>query len=140
MFGRKKTNEIKEPNAEYACPACGGKLIQDKNVFICQNCGQAIKKDDVTENRKTEKFQMHIADIFSVRGRGTVITGMVESGMVCKQDILIINGTQYSIGGIEFNRKIIDVATAGMNIGILVRGAQQNEFVKGALVIKKDSI
>ena len=83
---------------------------------------------------------MHIADIFSVRGRGTVIAGMVENGTVSVHDILIINNKQYSIMGIEFNRNIIDVATAGMNIGILVRGAQQNEFVKGALVIKKESI
>lgn len=130
-------NDLKNNTVSLRCPDCASELILKGSVYICQNCGQAVKKEEIQEN--INKFHLHIADVFSITGRGTVITGMVESGMVCKQDVLIINGIQYSIMGIEFNEQIIDVATAGMNIGILV-AARQNEFVKGALVTKQESI
>ena len=147
LKGDKTTSSQSEQSVKY-CPDCFGKLNCDGNVYVCERCGTTYSEKEISKDEKikyeadrtSDKFQMRITDIFSVPGRGTAIAGVIESGKLFTQDILKINGTTRFIMSIEFNEEIIDVATTGMNVIILVRGAQQNEFVKGAVVTKLENI
>ncbi|TCK62194.1 elongation factor Tu [Seleniivibrio woodruffii] len=89
-------------------------------------------------------FIMPIEDVFSISGRGTVVTGRVERGKVKvgeEVQIIGIRDTQKTtVTGIEMFRKLLDEGTAGDNVGILVRGIKKDDVERGQVLAKPNSI
>jgi len=89
-------------------------------------------------------FLMAVEDVFSISGRGTVVTGRVERGVVKVGDeveILGIRPTQKTIAtGVEMFRKLLDQGQAGDNIGVLLRGTKKDEVERGQVLAKPGSI
>jgi len=98
----------------------------------------------VPQRPKDKPFLMPIEDVFSISGRGTVVTGRVERGVVKVGDeveIVGIRDTQKTVvTGVEMFRKILDQGEAGDNIGILLRGTKREEVERGQVVAKPGSI
>jgi elongation factor Tu len=95
--------------------------------------------------RDTEKpFLMPIEDVFSISGRGTVVTGRVERGIVKVGDDVEIVGIKETMKtvctGVEMFRKILDQGIAGDNVGVLIRGTKRDEVERGQVVAKPGSI
>jgi len=95
--------------------------------------------------REVDKpFLLPIEDVFSISGRGTVVTGRVERGRVKVGDeveIVGINPTQKTVcTGVEMFRKILDEGEAGDNIGVLLRGTKRDEVERGQVVAQPGSI
>ncbi|GBE21252.1 MAG TPA: elongation factor Tu [Actinobacteria bacterium] len=98
-----------------------------------------------TPERPTEKpFLMPIEDVFSITGRGTVVTGRVEAGVVHVGDdveIVGIRPTRKTVAtGVEMFRKLLDEGRAGDNIGVLLRGVGKDEVERGQVLAKPGSI
>jgi elongation factor Tu len=93
---------------------------------------------------KDQPFLMPIEDVFSISGRGTVVTGRVERGIVKVGDEVEIIGlkpTQKTVcTGVEMFRKLLDQGEAGDNIGILLRGTKRDDVERGQVVAKPGSI
>jgi elongation factor Tu len=89
-------------------------------------------------------FQMPIEDVFSITGRGTVVTGKVEQGIIHTGDEVEIIGirptTKTVCTGVEMFRKILDQGQAGDNIGALLRGTKKEEVERGQVLAKPGSI
>jgi elongation factor Tu len=95
--------------------------------------------------RETDKpFLMPIEDVFTITGRGTVVTGRVEQGVVNTGDEIEIVGlrdTQKTVcTGVEMFRKILDEGRAGDNIGALLRGTKKEDVERGQVLAKPGSI
>jgi elongation factor Tu len=95
--------------------------------------------------REIEKpFLMPIEDVFSISGRGTVVTGRVERGVVHVGDDVEIVGIRPTLKtvctGVEMFRKLLDEGRAGDNIGVLLRGTKRDEVERGQVVAKPGSI
>jgi elongation factor Tu len=95
--------------------------------------------------RDTDKpFLMPIEDVFSISGRGTVVTGRVERGVIKvgeEVEIVGITDTLKTVcTGVEMFRKILDQGQAGDNIGVLLRGTKRDEVQRGQVVAKPSSI
>jgi elongation factor Tu len=95
--------------------------------------------------RDTDKpFLMPVEDVFTITGRGTVLTGKVERGQVNVNDEVEIVGIREkqktTVTGIEMFRKLLDFAEAGENVGILIRGIKREEVERGQVVCKPGSI
>ena len=95
--------------------------------------------------RDTDKpFLMPIEDVFSISGRGTVVTGRVERGIVKVGDEVELVGIRPTLKtvctGVEMFRKILDQGQAGDNIGVLIRGTKRDEVERGQVVAKPGSI
>jgi len=98
-----------------------------------------------TPIRETEKpFLMPIEDVFTITGRGTVVTGRVERGIIKPADeveIVGISDTQKTVAtSLEMFRKILDNAQAGDNVGVLLRGTGKDEVERGQVLAKPGSI
>ena len=98
-----------------------------------------------TPKRDTDKtFLMPIEDVFSISGRGTVVTGRIEAGIVNVGDELEIVGikdTQVTTcTGVEMFRKLLDSGEAGDNVGVLLRGTKREEVERGQVLAKPGSI
>ena len=93
---------------------------------------------------KDKPFQMPVEDVFSISGRGTVVTGRIEQGVVKVGDeieILGIRETQKSVcTGVEMFRKILDSGEAGDNVGVLLRGTKREDVERGQVLAKPGSI
>ncbi len=89
-------------------------------------------------------FLMPVEDVFSISGRGTVVTGRVERGMVKVGEEVEIVGIRPTIKtvctGVEMFRKILDQGQAGDNVGVLLRGTKRDEVERGQVVAKPGSI
>jgi elongation factor Tu len=89
-------------------------------------------------------FQMPIEDVFSISGRGTVVTGRVDQGIVKTGDEVEIVGirptTKTVVTGVEMFRKILDQGQAGDNIGCLLRGTKKDDVERGQVLAKPGSI
>ena len=95
--------------------------------------------------RDTDKpFLMPIEDVFSISGRGTVVTGRVERGIIKVGDEVEIVGIKDTMKtvctGVEMFRKILDQGIAGDNVGVLIRGTKRDEVERGQVVAKPGSI
>ena len=98
-----------------------------------------------TPTRETDKpFLMPIEDVFTITGRGTVVTGRVERGVVKLGDaveIVGIHDTQSTVvTGVEMFRKLLDQAEAGDNIGVLLRGISREQVQRGQVLAKPKSV
>ncbi len=89
-------------------------------------------------------FLMPIEDVFSITGRGTVVTGRIESGVVKVGDeaeIVGLRPTQKTtITGVEMFRKLLDQGEAGDNVGLLLRGTKKEDVERGQIICKPGSI
>ena len=96
------------------------------------------------ERPKDKDFLMPIEDVFSISGRGTVVTGRIEQGVInVGEDIEIvgIKDTQTTTcTGVEMFRKLLDTGEAGDNVGILLRGTKREEVERGQVLCKPGSI
>jgi elongation factor Tu len=95
--------------------------------------------------RETDKpFLMPIEDIFSIQGRGTVVTGKIERGKVCvgeEVEIVGLKDTQKTtVTGVEMFRKEMDCGEAGDNAGVLLRGTAKEAVQRGMVLCKPGSI
>src|SRR5581483_2507795 len=93
---------------------------------------------------KDKAFLMPIEDVFSISGRGTVVTGRVERGIVKVNEEVEIVGlrptTKTVVTGVEMFRKLLDQGRAGDNIGALLRGTKKEEVERGQVLAKPGSI
>ena len=91
-----------------------------------------------------QPFLMPIEDVFSISGRGTVVTGRVESGVINVNDEIEIIGikdtTKTVCTGVEMFRKLLDSGEAGDNVGILLRGIERTDIERGQVLCKPGSI
>ena len=91
-----------------------------------------------------QPFLMPIEDVFSISGRGTVVTGRIERGMVKVGDEIEIVGikdtTKTTCTGVEMFRKLLDSGEAGDNVGVLLRGTKREEVERGQVLCKPGSI
>ena len=89
-------------------------------------------------------FLMPIEDVFSISGRGTVVTGRIEKGIVNVGDEIEIVGiketTKTTCTGVEMFRKLLDEGRAGDNVGVLLRGTKRDEVFRGQVLAKPSSI
>lgn len=117
----------------------------------CENCGSVWQLLDAIDTYIPEPqriidkpFLMPIEDVFSISGRGTVVTGRAERGVVKVGDEVEIVGIKPTIKtvctGVEMFRKILDQGQAGDNIGVLLRGTKREEVERGQVVAKPGSI
>ena len=97
-----------------------------------------VNKDESFIKAGTVKFELEVEDVFSIVGRGTIVTGRVTSGSVSVGDEVLIfnNGIKTQVTGIEMFRKQCDTATEGDNVGILLRGISRDDVERGFLIIK----
>ncbi|MEO1083107.1 MAG: elongation factor Tu [Acidobacteriota bacterium] len=91
-----------------------------------------------------QDFLMPIEDIFSIQGRGTVVTGRIERGIVKVGETVEIVGirdtTSTTVTGVEMFRKLLDQGEAGDNVGILLRGTKKDEVERGQVLSKPGTI
>ncbi|MBI5587217.1 MAG: elongation factor Tu, partial [Deltaproteobacteria bacterium] len=117
----------------------------------CQWCGAIHKLTDTLDTyipdpkRDIEKpFLMPVEDVFSISGRGTVVTGRVERGVVKVGEEVEIIGLRPTVKtvvtGVEMFRKLLDQGQAGDNIGALLRGTKKEEVERGQVLAKPGSI
>jgi len=98
-----------------------------------------------TPERDIDKpFLMPVEDVFSISGRGTVVTGRVESGIVKVGEEIEIVGfkdtTKTIVTGVEMFRKLLDEGRAGDNVGCLLRGTKREDIERGQVLAKPGSI
>ncbi|MGH3725711.1 MAG: elongation factor Tu, partial [Mycobacterium sp.] len=92
--------------------------------------------------RETDKpFLMPVEDVFTITGRGTVVTGRVERGVInVNEDVEIVGikdtVTKTTVTGVEMFRKLLDQGQAGDNVGLLVRGVKREDVERGQVVVK----
>src|SRR5687768_6127970 len=98
----------------------------------------------IPERAIDKEFLMPIEDIFSISGRGTVVTGRVERGIVKVGDEIEIVGIRPTVKtivtGVEMFRKLLDQGQAGDNVGILLRGTKKEDVERGQVLAKPNSI
>ncbi len=120
-------------SADDAACACIGELIAALDSYIPE------------PTRVTDQaFLMPIEDVFSIEGRGTVVTGRVDRGIIRVGDeveIVGIHDTQKTTAtGVEMFRKLLDEGQAGDNVGILLRGTKKDDVERGQVLAKPGSI
>ncbi|SIO95993.1 Elongation factor Tu [Vibrio spartinae] len=91
-----------------------------------------------------QAFLLPIEDVFSIQGRGTVVTGRVEQGIIRVGDEVEIVGvkdtTKTTCTGVEMFRKLLDEGRAGENVGVLLRGTKRDDVERGQVLAKPGSI
>ena len=103
---------------------------------------QAVDDYIPTPERETDKpFLMPVEDVFTITGRGTVITGRIERGIVkVNEEVEIIGirdtSQKSTVTGVEMFRKLLDEGQAGENVGLLLRGTKREDVERGMVVIK----
>ena len=104
----------------------------------------AVDGITIPDRPKDLPFLMPVEDVFTIKGRGTVVTGRVERGTVKTNDEIEIVGYGDSrkviVTGVEMFRKILDEGRAGENVGVLLRGTKREEIERGQVLAKPGSI
>ena len=118
---------------------------KDSGKLAVKNLMEAVDSYIPTPQRAIDKpFLMPIEDVFSISGRGTVITGRVERGVVKvgeEMEIVGVKPTQKTIvTGVEMFRKLLDQGQAGDNIGALLRGTKREDVERGQVLAKPGTI
>jgi elongation factor Tu len=109
------------------------KLVEEMDKYI-----------PVPERQIDKPFLMPVEDVFSISGRGTVVTGRIERGIVKVNDEIEIIGLKdtqkTTCTGVEMFRKLLDEGRAGDNVGVLLRGTKREEVERGQVLAKPGSI
>ena len=112
-----------------------------KVVELIDACDAEIP---VPERAIDRPFIMPIEDVFSISGRGTVVTGRIEAGIVNVSDEIEIVGikdtTKTTCTGVEMFRKLLDQGQAGDNVGVLLRGTKREDVLRGQVLAKPGTI
>ncbi len=149
--------EVRELLSKYQFPGDTTPIIRGSALAAIQNVDNPEKTKCIQELldavdsfiptpvRETDKpFLMPVEDVFSITGRGTVATGRVDRGTIKmgeEVEIVGIKDTRKSVvTGVEMFRKLLDKAEAGDNIGVLLRGVEKEEIVRGMVLAKPGSI
>src|SRR3990167_5679380 len=147
--------EVRELLTKYKFPGDKVPVIRGSALKALQ--GDAEAEKGILELMKTvdeyvpdpvrdldKPFLMRIEDVFSIKGRGTVVTGRIERGKVKineEIEIVGIKPTQKTVvTGVEMFRKILDEGQAGDNVGILLRGIEKDQVERGQVLAKPGSI
>jgi elongation factor Tu len=126
-----------------AFPALNGDEKWSESIIELMN---AVDESIPTPIRETEKpFLMPIEDVFTITGRGTVVTGRIERGVVKVNETVDIVGIRpekqsTTVTGVEMFRKLLDEGQAGENVGLLLRGTKREDVERGQVVVKPGSI
>ncbi len=149
--------EVRELLTSYDFPGDDIPIVKGSALAALDGSDQATGADAIMElmaavdsyipqpeRPKDKPFLMPIEDVFSISGRGTVVTGRVEAGILNTNDeieIVGIKDTQTTVcTGVEMFRKILDQGEAGDNIGCLLRGTKREEVERGQVVTAPGSI
>jgi elongation factor Tu len=149
--------EIRELLTEYDFPGADTPVIvgsalkalegdtSDHGIESVKKLVESIDSYIPEPTRETDKpFLMPIEDIFSIQGRGTVVTGRIERGMVNVNDemeIVGIKDTEKTVcTGVEMFRKLLDQGRAGENVGVLLRGTKREDVERGQVLSAPGSI
>ncbi|MDP9465691.1 MAG: elongation factor Tu [Actinomycetota bacterium] len=106
----------------------------------------AVDESIPEPTRETDKpFLMPVEDVFTITGRGTVVTGRIERGVINVNETVEIVGIKENVQtttvtGVEMFRKLLDQGMAGDNVGLLIRGIKREEVERGQVVVKPKSI
>ncbi len=113
-----------------------------KWVKSVEDLMEAVDESIPDPIRETDKpFLMPVEDVFTITGRGTVVTGRVERGVVNVNEEVEIVGirptvTKTTVTGVEMFRKLLDQGQAGDNVGLLIRGVKREDVERGQVVVK----
>ncbi len=122
--------------------ALEGDPEQIKNVLKLMDAVDNYIPDPVRDDKKP--FLLAIEDVLTITGRGTVVTGRVERGMCKLGDTLEIVGIKPTktavVTGLEMFRKTLDFAEAGDNVGVLLRGIDRDDVVRGQVLVAPGSV
>ena len=149
--------EVRELLSIYEFPGDDIPIVRGSALAALESRDDAIGKEMVMElmkavdeaipqpDRPVDKpFLMPIEDVFSISGRGTVVTGRVERGVVKVGDEIEIVGvketTKTVCTGVEMFRKLLDTGEAGDNVGVLLRGTKRDEVERGQVLAQPGSI
>ncbi len=147
--------EVRELLTKYKYPGDKVTIIRGSALKALEGDGEAEKQvqalmdavdaDIPTPERDTAKpFLMPVEDVFSIKGRGTVVTGRIERGIVKINDTVEIVGIKATkstvVTGVEMFKKQLDEGQAGDNVGVLLRGVEKDDVERGQVLAKPGSI
>ncbi len=149
--------EVRELLSSYEFPGDDIPIVKGSALAALEGRDDTIGKESILklmeavdayipqpERPKDQPFLMPIEDVFSISGRGTVVTGRVERGVITVGDeieIVGIKDTQKTTcTGVEMFRKLLDSGEAGDNVGILLRGTKREEVERGQVLCAPGSI
>jgi elongation factor Tu len=125
-----------------ALKAAQGDAAAQEQIMKLMDAVDTYVPDPVRDLDKP--FLMPVEDVFSIKGRGTVVTGRVERGVVKINDEIEIVGMKDSrksvVTGVEMFRKQLDQGQAGDNVGVLLRGVEKDDVERGQVLCKAGSI
>lgn len=136
----RKDEAIKEAN--HALQYTDGDRETEKELYKTIARCHEEREDDFTNKhmQKKESMVLEVRDVFIIKGRGIVVTGIVENGVKVSEGVRIINPDNtivYSkIIGIEFHRKLLDEAIRGDDVGLLLVGVTESDVKRGAIIEK----
>src|SRR5947199_130101 len=143
--------------AHVDCPGHDIPIIKGSALCALENREPAIGHDSVLklmdavddyipqpERPKDQPFLMPVEDVFSISGRGTVVTGRIERGIIKVGEEIEIVGLRptlkTTVTGVEMFRKLLDQGEAGDNVGCLLRGTKREEVERGQVLCKPGSV
>jgi elongation factor Tu len=149
--------EVRELLSKYGFPGDEVPIVKGSALAALEGRDDAIGKNSILElmkavdeyipqpvRDKDKPFLMPVEDVFSISGRGTVVTGRIERGVIRVGDEVEIVGlrpTQKTVcTGVEMFRKLLDQGEPGDNVGILLRGTKRDEVERGQVLCKPGSI
>jgi elongation factor Tu len=149
--------EVRELLSSYEFPGDDIPVIQGSALCALDGREDAIGRESILklmeavdayipqpERAKDRPFLMPIEDVFTISGRGTVVTGRIERGIVKVGDEVEIVGlrptTKTIATGVEMFRKLLDQGEAGDNVGVLLRGTKREEVERGQVLAKPGTI
>ena len=147
--------EVRELLSSYEFPGDDLPVVRGSALKALEGDEAAAKEIDalmaavdeyvpIPERDMDKPFLMPIEDVFSISGRGTVVTGRVDRGVVkVGEEIEIVGFTETQkkvVTGVEMFRKLLDEGVAGDNIGVLLRGLEKNDVERGQVLAKPKSI
>ena len=149
--------ELRELLTKYEFPGDTTPIIKGSALAAMEGKNEEVGKNSILEllkavdehipqpdRPKDKPFIMPVEDVFSISGRGTVVTGRIEQGVVKvgeEIEILGIREAQKTVcTGVEMFRKILDSGEAGDNVGVLLRGTKREEVERGQVLAKPGSI
>jgi len=149
--------EIRELLSSYDFPGDDIPIIKGSALAALEGRDDEIGKNSIMElmaavdeyipqpdRPKDQPFLMPIEDVFSISGRGTVVTGRIESGVIKVGEEIEIVGLKDTVKttctGVEMFRKLLDSGEAGDNVGILLRGTARDDVERGQVLAKPGSI
>jgi elongation factor Tu len=149
--------EVRELLSKYEFPGDDIPIVKGSALCALENKSPELGHDAILklmaevdryipqpERPKDQPFLMPVEDVFSISGRGTVVTGRIERGIVKVGEEIEIVGirptTKSTVTGVEMFRKLLDQGEAGDNVGCLLRGTKREDVERGQVLCKPGSV